>query len=248
MNALTNGFTIIVEKNNKSYHSLRDWGLAVGNNNYIGDPELQTTYIAVPGRDGYIDASEVVSGRPIYTKREISIEVGGLHERNDWDAIISGIRNKIQGRVCRIIFDNDAEYYWRGRVNISEFDRNRRLGTFKISLPDAEPYKYSVYSSDEPWLWDPFNFITGVITYLPSQQITGSGSITIPAGYMLTCPTIIVANITSGTFTVTVNGRTYTLSQGSNVFPSIMVGGDSDVTLNFVGTAKVQISYRSGSL
>lgn len=248
MNELTNGFTVIVEKTNKSYHSLNDWGLAMGNNNYIGDPQLQTTYISVPGRDGYIDATEVVSGRPVYSTREINIEVGGLYDRNDWDAVISMIRNLVQGRVCRIIFDNDEEFFWRGRINVSDFDRNRRLGTFTISMPEAEPYKYSIHSSDEPWLWDPFNFLTGVITYKPSQQITGSGSITIPAGYMLTCPTIIVANIESGTFTVTFKGRTYTLSQGSNIIPSIMIGGDSEETLTFTGTAKVQLSYRSGSL
>lgn len=248
MNALTNGFTITVEKTGKSYHSLDDWGLAMGNNNYIGDPELQTTYISVPGRDGLIDASEVVAGRPIYTKREISIEVGGLHSRNDWDSVISGIRNKIQGRICKIIFDNDEEYYWRGRVNVSDFDRNRRLGTFTISMPEAEPYKYSVHSADEPWLWDPFNFLTGIITYLPSQQITGSGTITVPAGYMPTNPTIIVADVQSNPFTVTVGRRTYNLTQGSNRIPSIMVGGDEAVPLEFTGTAKVQISYRSGSL
>ena len=96
MNELTNGFTVIVEKTNKSYHSLNDWGLAMGNNNYIGDPQLQTTYISVPGRDGYIDATEVVSGRPVYSTREINIEVGGLYDRNDWDAVISMIRNLVQ--------------------------------------------------------------------------------------------------------------------------------------------------------
>ena len=46
MNELTNGFTIIVEKNNRSYHSLSDWGLAIGNNDYIGEPEQETTLIS----------------------------------------------------------------------------------------------------------------------------------------------------------------------------------------------------------
>lgn len=248
MNELTNGFTIWVDGTTKHWHSITDWGLAMGNNDYIGDPVQETTYISVPGRDGYIDASEAVSGRPIYSKRKISVEVGALHDRDDWDGVMSSIRNHIHGRVCRIIFDNDPSYYWKGRVSVNSFDRNRRLGTYKIEMPAADPYKYSVNSSAEPWLWDPFNFETDVITYAPSQEIVGSGTVTIPAGNMPISPQFVVADIVGGTFTVKCNGRTYTLTQGTNDIPSILVGGDSEVELLFTGTAKVQVLYRSGSL
>lgn len=248
MNELTNGFTIIVEKNNRSYHSLNDWGLAIGNNDYIGEPEQETTLISVPGRDGLIDASEVIAGRPIFSRRKISIEVGGLHDRYDWDSVMSGIRNKIHGQMCHIIFDNDPNYYWRGRVEVNSFDRNRRLGTFEIEMPNAEPYKYALTSSAEPWLWDPFNFETDIITYLPEQHIVGSETITLPEGHMLVSPEFVVANIVGEHFTVTVGSRTYELVQGSNNIPSIMVGGDSEVDLTFTGTANVQIVYRGGSL
>lgn len=248
MNKLTNGFTIWIDGTSKHWHSLNDWGLAMGNNDYIGEPVQETTYISVPGRDGLIDASEVVSGRPIYSKRQISIEVGALHDREDWDGIMSNIRNHIHGKICRIIFDNDQSYYWKGRVSVNSFDRNRRLGTFKIEMPTADPYKYSVQSSAEPWLWDPFNFETDVITYAPEQQIVGSGTVTMPAGNMPTSPQFVVADIVSGTFTVTYNDRVYTLIQGTNDVPSIIVGGDSEVVLTFTGTAKVQVLYRSGSL
>ena len=39
MEALTNGLRIEVISNGNTYHTLKDWGMAVGNNNYIGDPE-----------------------------------------------------------------------------------------------------------------------------------------------------------------------------------------------------------------
>ena len=54
--------------------------------------------------------------------------------------------------------------------------------------------------------------------------------------------------MTSQTFTVTANGMTFPLTVGTNRVPSILVGGDSDVELEFTGDGKIQIVYRSGSL
>lgn len=248
MNELTNGLSIYVEDTQKTFHTIDDWDFALSNNNYIGDPQMETSYIQVPGREGLIDASEAISGRRIFTKRPLAFNLGGMRERRSWDGIISRLRNDIDGHVCRITLDNDRGYYWHGRVYITDFDRFRGLGSFTLSMPVADPYKISVQSSAEPWLWDPFNFETGVIIQTGAEVISGSGSITIDHGYMLTCPQIVVSDMISSTFKVTYDGTEYALTSGSNTIPAIMVGGDDDVTLTFSGSATVQIVYRSGSL
>lgn len=248
MNELTYGISIYVEDSGETYHTLNDWDLALGNNNYIGDPEMETTYIEVPGRTGLIDASEVISGRRIYKKRSLEFELGGIRDRLDWDGVISAFRNNVDGRVCRLTLDNDKSYYWRGRVYIRGFDRFRDLGTFSLAVPTADPYKYNKTSSAEPWLWDPFNFETDMITYIGAITVVGSAAVTIPHGHMATSPELVVSDMTSSTFTVTANGMTYPLTVGTNRVPSILVGGDSDVELEFTGDAKIQIVYRSGSL
>lgn len=248
MNELTYGISIYVEDSGKTYHTLNDWDLALGNNNYIGDPEMETTYIQVPGRTGLIDASEVISGRRIYKKRSLEFELGGIRDRLDWDGVISAFRNNVDGRVCRLTLDNDKNYYWRGRAYIKGFDRFRDLGTFVLAVPTADPYKYSKTSSAEPWLWDPFNFETDMITYIGAITVVGSAAVTIPHGHMATSPELVVSDMTSPTFTVTANGMTYPLTVGTNRVPSILVGGDADVELEFTGDAKIQIVYRSGSL
>ena len=247
MNNLSIGITLYVEETGKTFHTLDDWQLALGNNNYIGEPEMETTYIQIPGRNGLIDASEAITGRRVFKKRPLAFELGGKNPRLNWDGIISKMRNEIHGRVCRITLDNDRAYYWRGRVFLEDFDRFRELGTFTLSVPNAEPYKYSLTTSAEPWLWDPFNFETGIITYIGAVTISGTETITIPAGYMPTSPEIVVSDL-SGILTLDYGGQTYTLTTGTNKIPSILVGGDSDVDLTFTGDAKVQIVYRSGSL
>ena len=248
MNELTYGISIYVEDTGKTYHTLDNWEMALGNNNYIGDPEMETTYIQVPGRNGLIDATEVISGRRIYKKRALEFELGGIRERLNWDSIISGLRNNVDGRVCRLTLDNDKSHYWRGRVYIKGFDRFRELGTFTLAVPTADPYKYSRTSSAEPWLWNPFNFETDMVTYIGAVTVVGSKTITIPHGHMATSPELVVSDLISDSFKVTVDAVDYPLTVGTNRIPSIIVGGDSDVDLDFTGSAKIQIVYRSGSL
>lgn len=243
-----NGAAITIEKTGETIHTFDDWGLYIVNTDCIKEPEQYTRYIEIPGRNGLLDLSETISGTQIYISRQIEISLAGTRPKTEWDEIISAFRNKINGKVCKIVFDNDKGYYWRGRVNIKDFVSSLTYGSFTVDIPKAEPYKYSITSSTEPWLWDPFNFETGIITYIGAMSVSGSRTVTIPAGYMPTTPEFVVSNKTSGTFTVTYDGTAYDLSVGTNKIPSITVGGDSDVELTFTGTAKVEIVYRSGSL
>lgn len=247
MNALTNGLSIYVESTKKTFHTLNDWDLALGNNNYIGDPVMETNYINVPYRDGYIDASTAMTGRPVYKARPLAFKLGGLRDRMNWDPIISNLRNEIHGRICKITIDNDPHYYWRGRVYIEGFDRVRELGEFTLNIPKAEPYKYYYKDSTEPWEWDSFNFLTDVITYAEQWDINGTAIKTIPHGHMPTVPTFEVTNLINS-LTVSTGGMTFNLVSGKNMFPEISVGGDEETELTFSGRGTVQIIYKTGSL
>ena len=162
--------------------------------------------------------------------------------------MISGIRNNVNGRICRLTIDNDKGYYWRGRVFIEDFDRSRGLGSFTLNVPSAEPYKYSVNSSSEPWLWDPFNFETDMITYEGAWDVNGSLTETIPSGHMPTVPQFVVNDLVGEYIGLSVGGFNYRLYAGTNTIPEIIVGSYNDVTLTFTGYGKVQCVYRSGSL
>lgn len=248
MNALTNGLKIRLEDSGKTYHTLNDWGLALGNNNYIGTPEQETTYINVPYRSGYIDVSEIVSGRPIFKTRALSFSLGGLNPRREWDSVISDFRNKVHGKVCRIIMDNDADHFYRGRVYVTDFDRFRELGTLTLSVPQAEPYKYNMIGYADPWEWDPFNFRNGTTEMLGDIDVNGTASLTIPASDMVTAPTFYVSQIQSTTPNIIANGMTFPLGEGRNYFPNLLVGGSSDITLQFNGRFHILVDYRGGSL
>ena len=249
MNALSNGISIYVEDTGKTYHTLDDWEFALGNNNYISEPEMETNYINVPYRNGLIDASTALTGRPVFKKRQLSFALGGKRPRMGWDSVMSQIRNAIHGRTCRLTLDNDPNYYWRGRVFVENFNRDQILGTFNLNVPIAEPYKMSHYTSADPWLWNPFSFVNGVISYQDAWDVDYRLTVTIPAGHMPTVPTFVVSDMSQEwPLSMLCKGVYYNLSSGSNTFPDILVGGDNEVVLTFTGWGKVQIVYRSGSL
>ncbi len=245
-NALTISMQITVESTGKVFDTLSDWGLAVGNNDYIGDPVQETNYINIPGASAMLDLSEVITGRPVFKYRPIKVLLGGRKKRLNWDAIISQYRNEIEGQVVRLTFSNDMNFFWRGRVNITNFNRVRELGQFTLAIPQAEPYKYDIFTSEDEWLWDPFDFEQGVIRYIGPVEFNNN-SITVPKGGMLVVLVFEIDTII-GSLSVVANGNTYALEIGENRFPSLLVAGAEEVVLEFKGQGTGTIKYRGGSL
>lgn len=246
--SIFNSLKIIIEKTGEEIKVFDDLGLYLINNDYIGDPVPITNYVTVMGRDGLIDLTEAVTGRTIFSHRPLKIELGSNRPKGLWVGIISSLRNKLDGKMCKFIFDDDRNYYWRGRVHIVDFALSISIGTFTIDVPEAEPYKYSLEASSEPWLWDPFDFETGIITYVGSVAVDGQYTWDVPAGYMAVTPEIVVSNLISTDFTVDFKGITYKLKKGTNRIPPILINGDEATQLIFRGKADVNVVYRSGSL
>lgn len=242
-----NGARIVIDGTEREFHTYDDWDLYITNTDIIGEPEQNIILIDVPGSNKIVDVSEVLTNRITYKSRKIKINLAGTREKTSWDNVMSSIRNSIDGKRCRIFFDNDPYHFWLGRVSVNGFESVLRLGRFSITM-DADPYKYDFNLSTDPWLWDPFSFIDGVIKQEGGYNVEGSKTVEIPSGQMLVSPEFVVSNMTSSTFTVTVSGKTYSLSVGRNRIPEVLVNGDNAVEMTFTGTATVQIVYRGGSL
>lgn len=232
--------------NGVAFHTINEWGLAIVNTDYIGEPQLETLYIDVPYTDGRIDATEAVSGRPIYKSREIKVTLKGFRERMNWDAVMSDIRNKINGRVCHFIFDNDKAYYWRGRVYVEDFNRAKECGYFTLRM-DADAYKYNIYGVGDSWIWDTFNFLTDSVKDGNEFEVDGTATFVVPKGNMALTPDIDCRAITTG-LTVSDGRITAELENGTNYEPRILVNGDTETVLTFNGHGFVSIKYRGGSL
>lgn len=110
----------------------------------------------------------------------------------------------------------------------------------------CDPYKLSVSSSDEPWIWDTFNFRTGVITATNDIKVSASDDWKLVklSGYPYNETLKIVSN---NDVQMRFGNDTYNLVSGENIMHDVeLVEGEND--LYFKGTATITIVHRGGVL
>lgn len=208
----------------------------------VQPPEPKTFFQDIPGGDGSLDVSTVISGRPTYKRREITMKFHCEHPSNQWTTIMSEILKEFHGKEGKIIFEDDPDYYYMGRMTVSDYERAVKTGKFIITS-NAEPYKYELLSSLEPWLWDPFNFKKGFIRNYGNMEVSGTKTLTIPGTERWVIPVFT----TTGSVRVEYEGKSYDLKQGKSKIYSIVIKQGNNV-LKFSGNGKVSVEYRGGIL
>lgn len=221
---------------------LKTYKMALKERHCVQPPEPKTLYQDIPGADGSLDLSTAISGHMVYSRRKITLNFGCGYAIEQWAGIFSEILRLFHGKNGKLIFDDDPEYYYYGRMTVSKYSRVQTLGTFTITV-DAEPYKYELYASDEDWLWDTFSFEHGVIREYKEIQVSGSYTLQIPGTERWVIPEIIV----SRDMTVDFEEKTYALKAGTNKIYGIVIK-DGEQKLTFRGTGTVTVSYRGGVL
>lgn len=121
-------------------HSYREWGLLLKERPYIAPPEPKTKLVEVPGSDVVIDLTESLTGQVHYGMREGKFEFYVLNGRSEWSAVYYAILNELHGKRLQIVLDDDPNYYWLGRVTISDWESDKKTATIVVSA-QLEPYK-----------------------------------------------------------------------------------------------------------
>ena len=222
-------------------HTERDWDLKLLSV-YIPMPDPKTQILDIPGGDGSIDLTEI-NGRPAYNDRdgvELAFDLmDGSYE--SWFLKYSQFAAEVHGKKVKMVLDDDPDHYYMVRLKLDGKKSNPVYGQVTFS-GTAEPFKYDLTATNEPWLWDTFNFETGVIREIEEVEITAENNkVTIIGAGIDTPPVFVVSQ--ADNLKLTYGGRTYTLKVGRNRFPAVRVGKE-DVTLTFSGTGKFEVEYR----
>ena len=223
------------------WHTARDWGLKLVSY-HIPMPSIKGKTQNIPGAHGGLDLTEA-DGTVYYNRREnLEIILEMLDDSYQvWLTSYSVIAAVIHGQKMKMILDDQPDYYYMVRLSLDSTKSDPVLSQFVLT-GSAEPFKYDVTTSAEDWLWDPFNFRTGVIRVLKDIKITASNkSVKVAGGGISTAPIFQVK--TASNLKVTFGGKSYPLTVGRNRIPEIRVG-KTDVTLNFTGTGELTIDYR----
>lgn len=159
------------------YHSITfgekntwdDWHLVPTSRPVFNPPSVKTKTLDIPGVDGVIDLTESLTGYPVFNNREGSIEFVVLNDfchlvetHEEWYEVYSSVMDYLHGQQMKAVLDDDKEYYYEGRFAVNSWKSEKDYSKIVIDY-SVGPYKWLFRSSLDDWLWDPFNFETGII-------------------------------------------------------------------------------------
>lgn len=121
-------------------HTFRDWGLLLKSRPKISPPAPKLKMIQVPGSDRIIDLTESLTGEVHYEPRTISFEFVTGAPREQWANLHSDILTYMHGKSIRIIFDDDPNFYYSGRVSVGDLEADKKSATLTMTAT-VEPYK-----------------------------------------------------------------------------------------------------------
>lgn len=118
-----------------------DWG-CIMETKEIGYPELRTIKVEVPGKDGYLDLSDALRGRPMYDNRPIKIVLAYKGELSQFGQKVTEIAELIHGKVRSIVFDDEDQYVYYGRCTVNYTVEGLNICRITIDV-DGKPFKRS---------------------------------------------------------------------------------------------------------
>ena len=195
------------------FHSYRDFSLILSQKT-IGTPSPKTETIDIPGGDGVLDLTEFF-GETKYNNRNLSFEFSSIVPQSEFMNQFSHIQYALHGQKMRIVLDDAPEWYYIGRISVSEWKAEKAVGKLTIDC-DCEPYRAKLSET--------------VVT----AAVDGPETVILTNGGKSVVPTIDITGEVQLTFGV----NFYTLAAGRYDLPGVrLVNGENTILLDGAGTA-----------
>ena len=207
-----------------------EYGLLLASKS-ISLPEVRTNMIDVPGRDGLLDASEVLTGEVTYKNRTITLKLTGVDtvSGKKWPATISDFCNKVHGKRVKITFPEDTAHFYSGRCSVGQVKLVKMMQTIPVTV-NCDPWKYKNEKT----------------TVSRSDLGTAYKQLSLPNERRPVIPTITVAQDT----TLLWGSSTINISAGDHILPDIRLAARSNTLKAKVasGTGSITVTYQEASL
>lgn len=206
------------------FHSYRDLDLILAP--FQMPPATpKTNFFDVPGADGSIDASESL-GEIKFNDRTGSF-VFSVLPKDDFEEKKTQISNLLNGLKCKIILDKDPEFYYLGRLMVSDYKANKMLRQITIDFR-VQPYKFK-------------KNVTTV--EVKPKTPKAAQTVILENNRMSVVPTITTTKDT----TITFGDATIKMNAGTHKFLNIYLKqGENPITVESEGV--VTITYQEGAL
>lgn len=225
------------------YHTYKDWGLRLLSINIPSAP-VKESLINIPGRNGSIDLTDF-NGGPFYSDRDGIEIVFDLLDGSfsAWLTIVELISSVINGKKLKMVIDDEINRYYIVRLNVNTQKSDPIMSQITLT-GKAEPFKNDIETTADSWLWDPFNFRTGIIQSFNNIAVNNGETlnITIIGKGVGSVPKIFVSKAEN--LFVTFDDNSFLLCNGENYIPELKIRSGEKAELKFTGTGIVTIDYR----
>lgn len=187
----------------------------------LSAPTPKVIYDEIPGMNGSLDSTEEF-GEVFYEPRTLAMDC--KHPADAWQADFQAFLNAYHGQDVKISFSNDPDFYWAGRLTVSEYE----------SKDHSHLMSALVY---------PYKFKKTVTTVTK----TGGGTVTLTNGRMPVVPDVTIGGA------VTIAWGTNSKQLSASSYPAtVRIPGlrlkQGSLVVTITGSASVTFSYREGSL
>lgn len=207
-----------------------EYGLLLASKS-ISLPEVRTNMIDVPGRDGLLDASEVLTGEVTYKNRTITLKLTGVDtvSGKKWPAAISDFCNKVHGKRVKVTFPEDTAHFYSGRCSVGQVELVKMMQTIPVTV-ECDPWKYK----------------NAKTTVSRSDLGTAYKQLSLPNESRPVIPAITVAQDT----TLLWGSSTINISAGDHILPAIrLAAGNNTLKVKVAsGTGSITVTYQEASL
>lgn len=233
------------------YHSITigdkntwdDWHLIPATRPLFNPPTVKENMVNIPGGDGVLDLTASLAGRPTYNNRTGSWTFYVQNGFKDWFVLYSEIMVYLHGQTFKAILEDDPAYFYEGRFSVNQWKSDKDYSQIVINY-NVGPYKKEINNTGSDWLWDPFNFETGIIRNYKNLSVLTSLTVVVEGDMMDSIPVIIAS---ASEMQVTYEDKTYSLSKGANTIPQIVLHSGEN-TLVFTGQGTITIENTGGRL
>lgn len=195
----------------------------------ISAPEPKYIKVEVEGSDGDLDLTEYF-GDVKYKNRKISFEFSTMRPQSEFPELFSRIQDSLHGRRMKIVLEEDADFFYIGRVTVNEWKSNKSIGLIAIDC-DVEPYKYK----------SRLTMRTLTLTGSRTQYVLSNLRKQVVPTFRINAPTKIEFN--NSTFSIGQTG----MSEQTFTIPEITLTKGNNI-IYLTGTGTVKIEYQEGGL
>ena len=191
----------------------------------IGPAVPHLNLVEVPGSNGYVDLTEA-QGFISYGIRTHKWTFA-LYPSDDWPTRHSSVSNQLNGKRVHATLDDDKQWYYDGRLEVSDLKSDKQLRQIVITM-HAMPHK-----------------LRHVETSLTREISVDPITVGLAIGEMPVIP-VLTSN---RPFSVAWRGVPHACDAGTYTIPALRMSGNQEITLaSQSGTGTVTIVWREGSL